>query len=86
MSKQKAKGAKPTHRLTVKDANGERHTVGAAWVDDRGWISIKLNAHVVLSEVQLRGGFLNLYPNDYREPVGKAADPAHDPTVEETAS
>ena len=66
MTPPKAKGARPTHQLRVKDkAGGDSVVVGVAWVNDKGWFSIKLNAHVVLSDVQLRDGFLSLFPSDF---------------------
>jgi hypothetical protein len=60
------KGAKPTHQLKIRDkATGEVSLVGVAWINEKGWFSIKLNAHVVLSEVQLRDSYLSLYPSDF---------------------
>lgn len=65
-------GAEPTHQLKVTDKQaGTVATVGVAWVNDKGYFSIKLNAHVVLSEVQLRDCYLSLYPSKYDVPTEK---------------
>lgn len=63
----KPSGAKPTHKLSILDkATDARGVVGVGWVDQAtGAISIRLNAHVVLSEVGIRGCVLTLFPSDY---------------------
>lgn len=63
----KARGASPTHKLSILDKTTDhRGVVGVGWVDQAtGAVTIKLNAHVVLSEVGIRGCVLTLFPSDY---------------------
>lgn len=66
----KRKGNVPSHVLKIKDPKTDTvSVVGAGWVDAQGFITIKLNAHVVLSEVELRGSYVNLFPNTYETPA-----------------
>jgi len=76
MSFENGKGRKPDYRVGVKTKQGAgksgQGTIGAAWKEDDGTISIVLNPCVVLrfeDDVVIR-----LFPNDYvprarREPT-----------------
>ena len=51
IKKQVMSGRKPDYKLKVKDEKTERWMeVGAAWKNNNGSISVRLNACVVLSE------------------------------------
>ncbi len=55
------KPTKPSHSLGLMDKEtGERGTIGAAWVNDDGCFTIKLNPGVVLSYEQMKGGAMTL--------------------------
>jgi hypothetical protein len=83
--KKKPKGNVPTHVLKIKDpVTNIVSVVGAGWVDAQGFISIKMNAHVVLSEVELRGCYVNLFPNTYETPARHV--PAPETPVEQPPS
>ena len=74
--KKKPKGNVPSHVLKIKDPKTDTvSVVGAGWVDAQGFITLKLNAHVVLSEVELRGCYVNLFPNTYEMPARRVPVP-----------
>jgi hypothetical protein len=66
-------GAKPTHQLKVRDkVTGETAVVGVGWLGEGGdSVFIKLNAHVVLNEVLLRGSTLTLFASDWPVNTGR---------------
>jgi len=59
--------AKPSHVVMIKKKDGKfYHRVGAAWEDDRGFLSIKLDPCIVLSDRD--DIFINIFPNKDRPP------------------
>lgn len=66
----------PTHVLGVKrkgDNFGTR--VGAGWVNDKGWISVKLNPCVVLSHTD--DVYITLFPARKEKTVESTEPPAY---------
>ena len=60
---------KPTHNLCVAAKGAKYQQVGVGWLGEKGDILIRLNAHVVISEVQLRDCQFRLFLNqDNRKP------------------
>lgn len=58
-------GKRPSHRLKLLDkVTGRSGEVGAGWQNKDGSISVRLNMGVVLSEVDLEGRSLTLFPAD----------------------
>lgn len=55
---------RPTHALVVKRKNGDGpgRRIGVGWMNNRGWISLKLNPCVVISHND--DVYLNIYPTD----------------------
>lgn len=57
------KATRPSHRLSVKDTDtGSVAEIGAAWLNEDGSFSVKLNPCVVISYDGLKGKYLSLFP------------------------
>jgi len=60
---------RPTHVVTVKVKDGDSPAakVGVAWMNDQGWMSVKLNPCVSLTDRD--DIYINIYPDKYRDRV-----------------
>jgi hypothetical protein len=65
MPETKSQGrGRPAYRMVVEHKETKARTrVGVAWVNEKGWISIKLSPCVVLSGDR-NDIFISLYPNE----------------------
>lgn len=65
---------RPTHRLTIKrkEPGSFAHSIGAAWMNDSGAVTIVLNPGVVLSHRDCEDHYLGLWPNERHEKTPRA--------------
>jgi hypothetical protein len=71
-------GRRPTHSLCVKrkgDKQGRR--VGAGWMNEKGWISIKLDPCTCITDRD--DVYINLFPNNYDQAREEPSDGDFDP-------
>lgn len=59
--------SRPTHVVTVKvkDNDAPASKVGVAWLNQKGWMSIRLNPCVTLTDRD--DIYINVYPDKYRD-------------------
>jgi hypothetical protein len=56
--------ARPTHVLVLRDKENKcmRTIAGAGWENEQGWINIRLNPGVCISEADTDRYWISLYP------------------------